>query len=264
MISPTVDFIIYSSCTVLGLLVNSKFLHLMKTDQQKSVQRGQREGMLVKDVMTTFTIVNMVFYPLRFFAKWYVRSELPLPDWMYHCYCYQRLFLFSVRGYLAFSSLVVAAMRFAFIVHNDKVVFWGQRRVKKLFHFLSIFIPLTFALMYDSTYFRESSTKPPPFFLCLKSYEIATNSSATEYSINVTSFQSPMQSFVHQYVPRSITDVVSNVCGAVFTIVFSNLAEGILYWKIYSRVKGYVFRCSRLSLTTYFYALLILNATQPF
>ena len=237
MISPTIDFIIYSSCTVLGLLINSKFLHLMKTDQGKSVQRGQREGMLVKDVMTTFTIVNMVFYPLHFFAKWYVHSALPLPDWIYHCYCYNRLFLFSVHGYLAFSSLVVAAMRFAFIVHNDKVILWGKNRVKKMFYFVSIFLPLTVALMYDSAHFRESSTKPPPFFLCLKSYEIASNRSATEYSINTTSFQSPLHSFVHQFVPRSITDVVSNVCGALAIIVCSNLAEGILYWKIYSHAK---------------------------
>ena len=239
MISPVGDFILYSFCTIAGLLINYKFLHVMKQDDERNRQRGQRERMLVKDFMTTATFMRMIFYPPQLLIKWWINSGLSLPGWSFHLFCYQRLLMYSVRSYLAFSSLAVAMMRFAFIVHQDKVTSWGPQRVRKLFYYASIIIPFTLAILLDSSFFSDSSQKPPPYFVCLKSYEVPNNSSTTEYSVDITSFQSPLHSFTHLYLPKSITEGIRLVSLTLLLIIYTNLTEAVFYWRIFSRIRRY-------------------------
>ena len=239
--SPVGDVILCIFSTVVGVVVNCKFLHVMKADDVRNRQRGQRNGLLVKDVMTTNTILKMVLYPPVLFAKLYVDINLPLPEWSYHLFCYQRLLMGFIRIYIAFSSLVVAMMRFIFIVHHDMVTSWGAQKMKKIFYYSSILIPLTLALLLDSSFSVELSQKPPGHFVCLKSYEVAHNNATTEHSIDVTSFQSPLHSFAILHVPLSIMDAVSIVGRIMMAIIFTNLVEAVLYWKIFAQIKRYVY-----------------------
>ena len=239
MISPVGDFILCIACSLLGLLACWRFLYVLRRDEQARLRRGEREGMLVKEIMTTFTIIQMIFYPQLLITKWYINAGFPLPAWTWHWFCYYRSYKFTLRTYLGFNSLVVAVMRFAYIFHNERVVEFGKERTKKMIYWLSILIPLILGVGFDSVWASKPSARQPYFSVCLKSYEMVTNSSTTEHSINITSFHSPAYAFVHEYIPTSITNIVAIIVELLGVVIFSNLLEGLIYWKLFSNIRRY-------------------------
>ena len=238
MISSLGDFILSMVCSLFGLLCNWQFLYVMKRDEQERLRRGEREQTLVQDVMTTFTIIQMIVYPHLLITDWYINSGFPLPVWTWHWFCYYRFYKVTVRVYLAFNSLVVASMRFIYILHNTWVLQFGKQRTKKLFYWLGLLIPLAGCTMMDSVHERASRVAPH-FCVCLQSYEMVTDNSTNGHSINMTSFNSPAYSFVHGYIPASITNIADTILEILAILIFSNLVEGILYYKIFTHLRRY-------------------------
>ena len=118
MVSTVGDLVLCIVCSLFGLAANWQFLYVMKRDQQERYRRGERERILVQDVMTTFTIIQMIFYPLYLITNWYINADLPLPTWTWNWLCYYRLCNFTFRIYCGLNSLVAASMRFMFILKN--------------------------------------------------------------------------------------------------------------------------------------------------
>lgn len=116
---------------ILGVILHLKVLDLMKTEKG-----------LVMEVTSLFAIVQMMFWPF-----WWVFTSAtdfihPLNKVLGDWFCQLGSFFIHLGQHIiAFHSLVVAIMRHYFIIHQDKVDKRGKDKVKRIFFWLSLFIP---------------------------------------------------------------------------------------------------------------------------
>ena len=115
-----------------GLIINMKVLRLMK----------QEKG-LVMDVTSFFAIVQMMFWPSWWLFTTSTDFIHPLNIVLGEWFCHLGSFFIHLGMYIiSFHSLVVAMMRYFFIIHQDKVDKHGREKVKRIFFWLSFIIPL--------------------------------------------------------------------------------------------------------------------------
>ena len=57
---------------------------------------------------------------------------------------------FIVRFYVGFNSLILAVGRYVFVVHDDRVLSWGVKKVSRVLIVSSILIPFLMALLANS------------------------------------------------------------------------------------------------------------------
>ena len=101
-----------------------------------------KENGLVKDVTKTYTIALMVGgTTLTIF--WASTDFLhPINEIIGEWYCDLGWFVLYTSWFImSFHSLIVAAMRYLFIIQEKKVEIYGKEKVRKIFHFLSFFLP---------------------------------------------------------------------------------------------------------------------------
>ena len=131
---------------LIGTLVNVKYLKDMK-DEDRYLRRIRCNGLLTKRVMTTYTITLIVSIPIRLASVWIMWENVEILTWFQYPVCYGINIARGVRIYHAFNSLVVATMRYSFIVHRQAILRFGVEKVKTLFYYASIAIPITIEIL---------------------------------------------------------------------------------------------------------------------
>ena len=71
--------------------------------------------------MVTRTKASFTYLPYAFLA-WFLSQGYILPEWFYHLLSYEQYLTIFLRFFFPFTSLVIASMRYVFIVHNKKVL----------------------------------------------------------------------------------------------------------------------------------------------
>ena len=106
---------------------------------------------ILNDIMKLQACIIMAFMPIRLIFMTLTDLIHPLNDilgqWI--CSSYWVIIKISIQ-IIAHHSLIIALIRYVFIVHNDKVVAYGKEKLKKLFWYLSIGIPI-FNLLWIAT-----------------------------------------------------------------------------------------------------------------
>ena len=226
------DLVISVLVSVSGIFVNWKFLKDMNNDDR---ERGPNSnGNLIKDVITTHTKTGMIFLPTVMILFWFLNQDIELPIWIQYSLCNGMPVVGKCfRIYFGFTSLVVASMRYVFIVRQNKVFFFGIEKAKTLFYYGSIVIPVVLGIL------SECTIRDPVHFhhsLCVDPYPNSHNS--LYLGMNITqNIGSPMYSLVHQYIPNEITYYVGVFVGILKVLIFLNLVEGILYWRTFTYIK---------------------------
>ena len=210
------------------ILVNKKLYLNIKNEEH--LERGKVIQYLVK----TYALVQCVGWPFmiltygsfRLTSHFFV--ELPLRA-LVHSF----RFLFTIfRDYVQFHSLIIAISRYAFIVHDSSAARFGINRLRKIFIVSSFAIPLLSSVFYELTHPIERTYL---YWFYGEKW--------TEISQNITENQNAEQSgdelessfFVlfRTFFSSSVINAISAVENVIFSIIYSNLVEGCIYYHIF-------------------------------
>ena len=106
-----------------------------------------RESRPLTQITKLFVISQMILWPITIFLISITNFIYPLQEIVSPWFCsiavlMNTFFLLVTSSHSFLSSL----MRYILIVQSEKVSVWGKEKVKKLFIFLSIFLPLLITL----------------------------------------------------------------------------------------------------------------------
>ena len=119
------------------IFIVGTYLHL------NVLKRLRKEDSILKDITKTFVYANMTLWTDVVIILNVTNFIHTLPEMItsYLCPIF-RFTLYLCVNLVTFHSFVSAIMRYFFIVHTNKVDGYGKEKVKTVFYWLSIFIPL--------------------------------------------------------------------------------------------------------------------------
>ena len=151
-ISSTIDFLINVFVSIAVIVVNSKYVKDLKEDDK--CRPPGSNGILVKRVMLTYTKFVIICAPTHLMLIWLLHQDFELPNWFKHLLCYDVYFKFISILYTGFNSLVVAGMRYTFVVHQNQILKFGIEETKQIFYYCSILVPVLIAICHMLTFTR--------------------------------------------------------------------------------------------------------------
>ena len=121
---------------IIGEVVHIQILKLLKF-----------ETCLIKDILTVFLYVQMVFWPVAVVFDTSTDFIHPLKEIVGPWYCEIGFaWIYYGLAFISFHSFIAGLMRYMFVVHFDKVKKYGKQKTKTIFLWMSILIPLIVAL----------------------------------------------------------------------------------------------------------------------
>ena len=218
IIEGTVIIILHLILVFLVIYVN---MTLYKNTKR---ERLGEKGKVVQDIMKHYAIVQCLSLPLLVF--WYlviIFDELfnKIPALMRKYWIYGFGFIYGMtKNYLGFTSLIVAIVRYTFLMHEANVQRIGVRRLKKIVIYASFVVPLVNSFLYESTQSIES------WVMCLN------NTKTGEQFWNAVgnqSYESPLYIAMHENLPVSLMQTLTIFMYIFLFISYSNIFEGFLY-----------------------------------
>ena len=235
IVSPSFDLIIYVVIFVLGTMVNWKYLKDMEEDDRN--RPPGTNPSLILPIMTTKTKMLIVWTPFYFFLYWFLNQEFDIPDWFRYALCYDQYIATTVRFYFALNSLTIATMRYVFIVHNGKVLRLGKELVKRMFYTLHFLIPLAMGILHGCTLPVPMNVQNIAQKTCNEFYQGSMNITCGDPE-GVRDDCSPILTLVLDYVSSDVTKGVGIAIKILSIILFTNVLDGIFYWKTFGVIKA--------------------------
>lgn len=135
-LTATAFLIVRAIIVAIGELVHVKVFKLI-----------QKENSLVNQVATFYICTEMVYVPFWLVFTTCTDFIHPLNVVIGQWFCTVGWFIiYFCATSLAIHSFIVALMRYYFIFHKERVEAFGKEKVKRVFLFLNIFIPLMMVL----------------------------------------------------------------------------------------------------------------------
>ena len=223
----SIFFLVRLAFICLGEFLNVKIFLLMS-----------KETCLVQDVVRVFAATQIAFLPTMLILNTGTDIFHPLNEIVGQWFCTIAWFLTHVFGtIIVFNSLVVAAMRYCFIVHEDKVKLYEKKKVQNLFFWMSIGIPL-FMIIWEATNGSEIDListinkcygKDHKKFLIDKAGSDKFQNNICDYTVagEVDTFSKIIATL------RRVSCITNKVVLILMTL---NITEGILYYKTMSHI----------------------------
>ena len=222
-ISPELDLYVIIMMSMLVIVVNRKFLKDMKDDGGKS------SASLIRGVMSSRTKVFIVAVPGFMILHWSLTLNYRFTDWFYQALCYEQYIATFFRFYYGFDSLIIASMRYFYIVHNKTALLLGKQRMKKFFYFSSFMIPLIMTVLHACTLPVPPSVYSIAQKTCHRYLEVSYNITCQTDLIGNTDDCAPILPMVLKQIPTVVTQNVGTIVKAIYILICSNISEGILY-----------------------------------
>ena len=228
--STELDFVILVSLSITGALINLKFLKDMKDDARKS------SSSLIDNVMAARTKSIMAVVPTFMLLHWSLTLNHRFPDWFYHSLCYEQYNLMFWRFYFGFTSLIIALMRYFFIVHNEKALLLGKQRMKRFFELLNIIVPLIMTVLHACTLPVPPTSYNAAQKTCYEFLEVSHNMTCRDTN-GIMDNCAPILPIVIERIPTAVTNVVGIIVKIMYVIMCSNILDGILYWRTFKMIR---------------------------
>ena len=225
-----IDLVIIIAISILGILVNRKFLKDMKDDERKA------SSCLINDVMRFRTKSIMFAIPASLLFQWSLTLSYRFPEWFYQAICYEQYYAMFWRFYFGFTSLIISLMRYFFIVYNEKALLLGKQRVKKLFEFLSIIVPFIMMVLHACTLPVPPTAYNIAHKTCHKFLEVSQNMTCRDQD-GILDRCAPILPIALEKLPAIVTDVIGTLVKIMYIIMCSNIVEGILYWRTFKMIR---------------------------
>ena len=143
-----------------------------------------------------------------------------------HVYCY-----YAITSH----TLLVAVMKFIFIVHLEKVIAFGKEKVKLIFLLINLCLPLFWTTLAILSYENNST---PSINTCFQQLVLSTNttSSGTIKTI-FCEFGHQAKVWEHGYILYIIKRCCCIFLEIVYVAISSNLPEAFFYYKIFRKMR---------------------------
>ena len=191
---------------------------------------------LIHMIYSMSTIIYFGFYLPLFI----VTTEIPNLAATYtgEWFCYLATFI-TVYGVtiITFNSLLVALVKYTFIVHHDRTIRKGEQKVQKIFCIINLSIPLFLALF-------ASLTRDFDSYGALNSCFGTTNMIKVKYNDWSMSFAkfflcdlSNEASYSYGNLFFILKQTLCVIKSVIVFVINTNLPEAFLYYKIFKKMK---------------------------
>ena len=230
-----VDFMLSILFSITGFLINWKLLKDIEEDDRRRCP-GEAPS-AIHYIMISFLKIQRALTLYYIWLNWFLNEEIfDLPEWLQYLLCYDQYLSNFSAIHCGFNSLVIASIRYMFIVHDERVMLFGKDKLKALFEHGSYVAPIALTCLAGFTMPMPENFQAPAQLICNALRHQSLN--ITYRDKKCTSVQySPLLSFSHRYVPTEITTYLGICLKIIFVIVGANVVEGILYWKIFNKIK---------------------------
>ena len=146
----TIYRIVFFLVIVFGVMINKKLFKLVRNDKP-----GER-GKVFQQILASYAVIQSIGWP--FILVWMIGIGILLQIYgktiraCFYVNCVH-IGVFSyivLRTYVAFNSLILAAGRYIFVVHDHHVMKWGIEVVARILIRSSFIIPMLMAVLADA------------------------------------------------------------------------------------------------------------------
>ena len=230
--SVVLDLLFSLILIIAGYVLNYRFKKKLK--EEKRAKPLHRKGNVIEPIMRWYIMFSMIYFPYAITWMWIITNEILSAEWFINYWLFNIL-LQPVRiggVIVGYNSFFVALIRYQYIVHQQKSNQWNFEKVGKLFQIASMAVPIFTEIMrIFSEYDYPGLKSSEKFRNCMAAYE---GLNSTE---NMT-FPPPVAVGISlQFLPHEVVDAISYIYGAITFLIFSNLIDGYMYWKIFQSIK---------------------------
>ena len=219
-----------------GLMLNYRFKKKLK--EEKRAKPLERKGNVIEPIMRWYVTFSMMYWTYTITLLWIMTNEILPAAWFSNFWVFNIL-LQPVRiggVIVAYNSSFVALIRYQYIVCRQKANQWNFEKVGKLFQIASMAFPIFTEIWRMFSEYGDSI-----FRFGMKSSERFRNCMAVNEGFNSTenmTFPAPAPVGISlQFLPHEVVDAMYFIYGTITFLVFSNLIDGYMYWKIFQTIK---------------------------
>ena len=216
-----VYFFIKATVVVLGEYVHIQILKFLK-----------HETCIVKDVLKTFLYLQMMYWPVKVVFETTTDFIYPLRTIIGKWYC-DLAFLWLVFGMtlIVFHSFIVGLMRYTFVVHHQKTLQYGIEKIKNLFYWIAILVPLVITLW--GFIARRQISSVTSLNKCYGNFIEAfmvEEDVLTTTKKSFCAFETYKDNQNHVVV--SLKKFFCIIHSAIYALMGANVVEGFFYWRM--------------------------------
>ena len=212
------------------VLVNKKLYQNIKNEERRE------KGKVLQYLMKQYALLQCFGWPLilGFIVLFYLENKLfqvlsPLP---YINLVAAFRFSFNViRDYLGFNSLIIALVRYTFLMFENRAEAFGINRLKHLFISCSIIGPIFQTVLYEITNPIEQV-----WHKLFMDERLFQNTNTTSICLNEGTsimMESPVYLAAKTYIPELLMSLMKQIEAIVIVIIHSNVIEGFIYAHIF-------------------------------
>ena len=223
--------IVFSIVMIYGIIINKKLYTTIK--KQITGERGK----VFQKIMKSYALLQAVGWPLIWLWMLVIGilpgHLFPACVWV-NCVQIGIFAYMFLRTYVGFNSLVQAAGRYLFVVHDAHVLEWGVDTVGKVLIRSSFIIPFIMAVLANSVLTLEFNGWLSPMQEHASSCYSRDKLDGQSEIGNGTAqelFKSPLYDFLHSNFPTWFTSGIYFLNLVLATTLLSNMCEGIIYTK---------------------------------
>ena len=216
---------------ILGtFLVNHKLFDTIRKETHNDA------GKVLQWIMKTYALIQTICWPIiALFWVIFVEVAFAYDNLLNPCvviyivHIMVPCFIF-VRAYVGLNSLVLAFGRYAFVVHHNSILKFGQIRLGKILKTLSFIIPLFTTILGSSVI----PVKYKGWFSIFKKYDdlcLLMYNNQDQANITNDLYTSPIYNLAHSFLPPLAVYCIYLVFVTTSIIFYSNVTEGIIYIK---------------------------------
>ena len=205
-----------------------------KLDEERRARPLGRKGNVIEPIMRWYQILVMVFWTYVIVFFWLMTNEIMPAEWFSHCWVMNILMqpMRIGRSIIAYNSFFVALIRYLYIVHNEKANMWDFEKVGRIFQITSIVWPIWMEVI---RLFSEED------MLGLRESDSFKSCVASNLGLNTTTDiilpKSTALGLTLKLLPLEVVEFIYYIFIGITALIFSNLAEGYMYLKIFQRIK---------------------------
>ena len=233
IIEVLVYFIFVVTIIPTGVTICKKLLDNVKNEEHLE------KGKILQRITKTYALVQCIAWPLidalalMLVANKRVSTFLS-PTMASNGVILVRFMYSVLTSYLAFNSLVIATVRYVFVVYDERAARFGIQKLRKTFLFASFFAPMFVAVLNEAMIpieYNWISNFMPTTNDDLQKDEYGHLLLADNSTFNMRS--SPLFSLADLYLHSTFNDILRVICQILIFLTFSNIIEGFLYTHIY-------------------------------
>ena len=222
----------YSLVLVTGVLINYKlFRNLTK-------EKLGEKGKVLQRIMKNYAITQAFGWPTLGFPSMVLMAVLRTYGnlinpciYVYGCNAIVFFYCF-LRFHAALNSLIIAFGRYAFVIHDIKVLEFGVEKMGKILILSSFIIPLMMSIWFQSVVTLNYNG----WLSEIGEYELSCYSTTNIDKVMISDeknevYKFPLYKLTYSFVPSWAMHGLYLFYIVACTILFSNIAEGIIYIK---------------------------------